>query len=456
MSLTKFESMLKTNNIFFFDLVEFEEIIIHYLDAGKHSLAKKAVKLGLEQHPQSVDLKLLQVEIYVFENELDKASNLLKKLEQIEPSNDEIFIQKATINSKKGNHKEAIVNLEKALTLTDDKSDVWSLIGMEYLYLDKFDKARQSFIQCIEEDVEDYSALYNIIYCFDMEQMHEQAIVYLDDYINKNPYCEVAWHQLGRQYFILKRYEEALNSFDYAVLIDEFFIGGFLEKAKTLEELERYQEAIDNYLITLELDDPTAFAYVRIGECYERIHKFDAAISYYKKAVHEDPLLDRGWVLLTDLYYNDENYQKAAYYLSKALKIDEDNALYWRKYSQIKLKLNFFEEAVIGFENCLELNDDALEIYTGLIDVLSFLGEFEDAITVLFKAQKTYKNIAEIEYRLAGLFFILNKEKYGFYHLITGMKIDYDYHIVLKQLYPTVFENKKVQKLIVNYKKALE
>ena len=45
MSLTKFESMLKTNNIFFFDLVEFEEIIIHYLDVGKLALAKKAVKL---------------------------------------------------------------------------------------------------------------------------------------------------------------------------------------------------------------------------------------------------------------------------------------------------------------------------------------------------------------------------------------------------------------------------
>ena len=61
MSLVKFESMLKTNNIYFFDLVEFEEIIIHYLDVGKHSLAKKAVKLGLEQHPESVDLKLLQL-----------------------------------------------------------------------------------------------------------------------------------------------------------------------------------------------------------------------------------------------------------------------------------------------------------------------------------------------------------------------------------------------------------
>jgi tetratricopeptide (TPR) repeat protein len=456
MSLIKFESMLKTNNVYFFDLVEFEEIIIHYIDAGKHSLAKKAVKLGLEQHPQSVDLKLLRVELYIFENELDKASLLLKRVERLEPSNDEVFIQKASISSKKGNHKEAIVHLEKALTFTDDKLDVWSLLGMEFLYLDDFDNARLSFAKCIDVDFEDYSALYNVVYCFDMEKKHEEAIIYLNNYINRNPYCEVAWHQLGRQYFIIENYEKALTSFDYAVLIDESFIGGYLEKAKTLEQLEHYQEAIDNYLITLELDDPTAFAYVRIGECYERLKQYEAAVSYYKKAVHEDPLLDRGWILLTNLFFNEENYEKASYYISKALKIDDDNPSYWRRYSEIKLRLNFFEEAVSGFENCLALNDDSLEIYIGLTDVLSFLGEFNDAVAVLFKAQKKYKNLAEIEYRLSGLFFILNKEKYGFNHLIAGMKIDYDYHVVLKEIYPTVLDNPKVQKLLIDYKKAIE
>ena len=456
MSLTKFESMLKTNSVYFFDLVEFEEIIIHYLDVGKHSLAKKAVKLGLDQHPQSVDLKLLQVEMYVFEGELNKASSLLKKIERLEPNNDEVFIQKATINSKSGNHKVAIINLEKALTLTEDKVDVWSLLGMEYLYLDNFDNARLNFSKCLEVDYEDYSALYNVVYCFDMEKKHEAAVIYLNNYIDINPYCEVAWHQLGRQYFILEMYNEALSSFDYAVLIDESFIGGYLEKAKTLEALDRYQEAIDNYLITLELDDPTAFAYVRIGECYERLQKYEAAISYYKKAVHEDPLLDRGWVLLSNLHYNEGNYQEASYYISKALKIDEDNSLYWRKYSEIKLKLNFFEEAVSGFDKCLILGDDALEIFIALTDVLSFLGEFNDAVAVLFKAQKSYKISAEIEYRLAGLFFVLNKEKYGLNHLIAGIKIDYDYHVILKEIYPTVLDNKKVKKFLRDYKKAIE
>ncbi|TMM31998.1 tetratricopeptide repeat protein [Polaribacter aestuariivivens] len=456
MSLLKFESMLKTNSVFFFDLVEFEEIIIHYLDVGKIALAKKAIKLGLEQHPASIDLKLLKVELHLCDNEFDEASKLLKRIEMVAPNNDEVFIQKAAIASKKGAHKQAIIQLQKALDLTDDKLDVWSLIGMEYLYLDDFENARLNFAKCIDVDFEDYSALYNIVYCFDMEQQHEMAIDYLNIYINANPYCEVAWHQLGRQYFILKMYKEALTSFDYAVLIDESFIGGYLEKAKTLEQLGNFEDAIDNYLITIELDDPTAYVYTRVGECYEKLGKFDAAISYYKKAVHEDPLLDKGWVLLANLYYEKENYQKATYYISKALKIDDDNSLHWKHYAEINLKLSFFEEAVTGFKECLKLNDNSLEIYIGLVDVLIFLGEFDEAFQIVLQAQKIFKNFAEVEYRLAGLFYLFNKEKHGFSHLINGLKIDYDYNYILKELFPTVSEKKKIKSLLKNFKKATE
>ena len=453
MSLFKFESMLKTNNVYFFDLVEFEEIIIHYLDVGKHSLAKKAVKLGLEQHPASVDLKLLQVELYIFENDLEKAELQLKIIERLEPNNEEVYIQKATINSKKGFHEEALINLNKALTYTDDKLDVWSLIGMEYLYIDDFENARLNFAKCLEEDDEDYSSLYNIVYCFDMEEKQEQAITYLTNFTNRKPYCEVAWHQLGRQYFILEQYENALTAFDYAVLIDDSFIGGYLEKAKTLEALQQYKLAIENYLITLELDDPTAFAYLRIGECYEKIQDFEAAIEYFKKAVKEDPLLDRGWMLLTDIYYHQKNYQKAAHYISKAIKIDEDNSLYWKRYAEINVQLNFFEEAVSGFNKCLFLKDYALEIYIGLADVLLFLGEFNDALHLLKKAQKKHQNCAEIDYRLAGLFFIVNNEKCSFSHLNSALKTDYEYNVILNELFPSVFNTKQIQKIVTDFKK---
>ncbi len=456
MPLSKFESMLKTNSVYFFDLVEFEEIILHYLDTGKHSLAKKAVTLGLQQHPSSIDLKLLQVEILIFDNNLEKATQLVKKLEQLDPHNDEVYIQKATILSKKGMHMEAIQSLQIALLKTDDQVDIWSLMGMEYLYLDDFENARLNFAKCIDVDYEDYSALYNVVYCFDMEKDHEQAISFLNTYIDRNPYCEVAWHQLGRQYFILNMFKEALTAFDYAVLIDESFIGGYLEKAKTLEQLGQFEEAIDNYLVTLELDDPTAFAYVRIGECYEKLDRLDAAIEYYKKAVHEDPLLDKGWILLTEAYYQEEDYQKALYYTNKAIKIDEDNPLYWRKYAQINMQLNFFEEAANGFRQCLSLKDNDIEIYVALSDVLLFLGEYKEAIAVLENAEKLYTDFAEIEYRLSGLFLILQNEKEGIAHLKNGFSIDFEYHQIMKELHPVVFKSPKVQKLLVAYRKATQ
>ena len=152
--------MLKTNNVYFFDLVEFEEIIVHYLDTGKIALAKKAIKLGLEQHPESIDLKLLMVEAYLTENEIDKASKLLKRIEVLAPRNEEVFIQKATINSKKGFHKEAIIDLEKALSLTGDKIDVWSLMGMEFLYLEDFKNARINFAYCKAQN-----SLQNLLQC---------------------------------------------------------------------------------------------------------------------------------------------------------------------------------------------------------------------------------------------------------------------------------------------------
>ncbi len=456
MSLSKFESMLKTNEVYFFDAVEFENIIEHYLNIGKHSLAKKAVQLGLEQHPSSIQLKLMKVEILIFEDELHEAIKMLSNIEAVEPHNDEVFIQKAIILSKKKKHTEAISILKESLQYIEDPADIWSMIGMEYLYLDDFENARLNFAKCIEVDYEDYSSLYNIVYCFDMEENHEDAIRFLNAYLDKNPYCEVAWHQLGKQYFELGMFKEALVAYDYAVLIDDSFIGGYLEKAKTLEELKRYQEAIENYLVTLELDDPTAYAYIRIGECYEHLGNTQTAVSFYKKAVHEDPLLDRGWILLTNACYNQENYQKALYYINKALQIDEGNVLYWRRYGDINLKLNFYEEAVSAFTNCLKLGDIEIEIYVALADILLFLGEFNESLKILIKAKKIYKEFAEIEYRLCGLFLILGKEEYSLTHLKNALAIDFEYHVIIKELYPSVFENTRVQTIISKYKKAIQ
>jgi len=451
--LSKFESMLKTNSVYFFDSIEFEEIIHYYLDSGKNSLAKKAIKLGLAQHPKSVLLKLLSAELLIFEGEIDNATILLKELQAIEPTNEEVYVQQANICSKKDDHRGAINLLKIALAYTDDEADILSMIGMEYLFLDNFDDARLNFAKCLEVDFEDYSSLYNIIYCFDMENKHSEAIAYLNNYINKDPYSEVAWHQLGRQYFILEDFNEALRAFDYAVLIDEYFVGAYLEKAKTLEELNRFEDAIENYKATLELDDPTAFVFLRIGACYEKLKISSLAIQNYQKAVHEDPLLDKGWIAITNLYVKEKKFRKALFFINKAIEIDEQNTIYWRKYAEINLNLDLFEEAVHAFQQCILLQDFDLTIWLGLSDTLCFLGEYEDALTNLLKASVYFKDFAEIEYRLSGLCFKFKNYKKGSLHLKAALFIDFKYQFVLKELFPDVFEMKEVQDIVNSFKK---
>ena len=446
--LTKFESMLKTNHILFFDSEEFENIIHHYLNQGKVALAKKAIKLGLEQHPTSINLRLFKVEVYVFEDKLKEADALLNELYNLDPMNEELFIQKANIFSKKDEHQKAIDVLKKALKLTDDVVDLYSLIGMEYLFLDQFEDAKTYFMKCIEEDLEDYSALYNIIYCFEFLNQHEDAIAYLNIFLDKNPYCEVAWHQLGKQYFTIKKYKKSLTSFDFAIISDDTFVGAYLERGKVLEKLKRYEEAIENYLISLKLDDPTSFALLRIGHCYEKLNNDALAIQYYDRTVHEDPLLDKGWIAITKYYHRKKNYQKALYYINKAINIDTENVIYWKLYSQINHRLNFYEEAERGFKKTLELGNYELNTWLSRGDLLIKLGEPEAAIYNYEQAIEFYPENAELDYRLAGLYFTLHENDKGTFHLKNGLKHNRDYAFIIEELFPEVANKAVVKNLL--------
>lgn len=443
--LTRFESMLKTNDVLFFDSEEFESIIHHYLENGKIALAKKAVKLGLSQHPTSVTLKLLRVEILVFEDKLDQAEGILNEVYDLEASNEEVYIQKANILSKKDLHKEAIKMLEVALGITYDEADVYSLLGMEYLFLEDFENAKTNFMKCLEADEEDYSALYNVMYCFDFLEQKDGAIEYLNSFIDRNPYSEVGWHQLGKQYYDAKDYKKALTAFDFAIISDDTFIGAYLEKGKVLEKLGRYNEAIENYVITMDLDDPTSFAYLRIGKCYQKLGLDDLALKYYRQTVHEDPLLDKGWIAITDYFYKKKNYQKALYYINKAINIDAENVLYWKRYARINKKLQFLEEAEKGYRRSLELGNYELETWIIRCDILIDLGEFEAAIQNLLQATEFYPESAEVEYRFAGLYFLLHEAEKGHFHLNNGLKLDSEYYIIIEELFPSIFARKAVK-----------
>ena len=452
-SLSKFESMLKTNKVLFFDSEEFEEIVLHYMDIGKSNLAKKALKLGLDQHPKSTGLKLVHVEMLIFEDKLEIAEKMLNELYAIEPNNEEIYIQKSNIYSKRDDHQKAVELLHEALKYTDDLADVYNMIGMEHLFMDELELAKENFIRCLEDDIEDQSALYNVVYCFEFLDQIEDAIDYLHKYIDKNPYAEIAWHQVGRLNYILKNYDEAIRAFEFATYIDDEFIGAFMEFGKALERTKKYDQAIENYQRTLDLDDATSYALLRIGKCHEKLGRNDEAIKYYNKTVHEDPLLDKGWIAITNFYYKKNDYDKALHFVNKALEIDSQNPLYWKRYGKINLAMENLVEAENGYRKAVSLGDNKLETWMFWVDLLYYFDEFQNAAKVLLDASEFFPEESEIEYRLAGLNFLLEKNEIGSFHLNNALRLNFSGKKIFKEMFVAIWKNPFVQNIIKKYKK---
>lgn len=408
-SISKFEAMLKTNEVYFFDAEDFEEITHYYLNSGKVALAKKAIQIGLEQHPHALELKLLQVEVLTFEEKYEAAETLLNELQTLDDHNEEIYIQRANVQSKQDNHYGAINLLLKALQLTDDDFYIHTLLGMEYLFIEDYEKARQSFMMCVELDESDYSSLYNIVYCFEFLEDYEGAIQYLNDYLERNPYCEVAWHQVGQMYYAMGMYKETLAAFDFAIISDDSFTGAYFDKGKVLEKMGKYDEAIKNYEATLTLEDPGAHAYLRIGKCYEKLGKYDVAKHYYYNSVHEDPQLDKGWMAITDFHYKLKEYQEALYHVNKAISIDEENPIYWKKAAKIHVALNHWKEADLAYKKTVSLGNHDVDTWQQWAEVLENRGDSNASIEVLKQGLEFYPEDTELIFKLARLY-LKNKE----------------------------------------------
>ncbi|WP_353655886.1 tetratricopeptide repeat protein [Robiginitalea aurantiaca] len=446
--------MLRTDDVYFFDAEDFEEIIHHYLNHGKVSLAKKAIKMGLQQHPNSLDIRLLDVEVMVFENEFDLAEGVLDELQILEPNNEEIFVQRANIQSKQDNHLAAIALLHQALEMTDDVVDLYSLLGMEYLFIDDYTMARKCFIRCLEADPEDYASLYNTIYCYEFLDEHEGAISYLNTYLDSNPYCQIAWHQLGKQYFAVKMYPEALAAFDFAIISDDSFLGAYFEKGKVLEKLGRYEEAIENYNTTTELEDPTSHAYLRIGKCYEQLDRPEKARYYFYLTVHEDPLLDKGWLAITDHYLKKKDYQKAQEYIDKALSIDGENAIYWKRSGMIHKALKQVHEADFAFKQATELGNYEVDTWLNWAEILCECDELEAAEVVLRQGCEFHPESAELQYQLAGVYLRQHFPDKGKRTLQKALKEAPDKYPYFETRFPEISRALWVQRLLRESGKA--
>ena len=422
-SISKFEDMLKTNTNYYFDSTEFINITHHYIDNANFSLAEKAISMGLEQHPSNIDLMLLNSELLIFNSNYDDAYKILDVVEEIDPINKEVYLQKATIYSKNNLGKKAIEILKKALEFSDDKYEIWNMIGMEFLLLEEHNSAIPFFEKCINKDYDDYQSLYNLIFCYENVNRDKDSIIILNNILEKSPYSKIAWHQLGKIYSKLNMNTQAISAFDFAIISDDEFTSAYIEKGKVLEKEKTYNEAIDNYKISIQLNDPNSFVIYRIGLCYLNLDNYKLGIKYLKKSIRIDATNESAWIELVDVYLKKENLRQASYLIKKAINSNQESNRIIKKSFEINYKMGLFTEAIKNIESLIALGDIKWNNWKNLLNCSVKIKNWDKALKAALKAKKIFPKKTYIDYLISGCLIKLGKKNEAIYFFQSAKKI---------------------------------
>lgn len=443
---------MENNDEFYFDTEELEDIIVYYLELGDFNYADMAVSYGLKLHPNSLDIKIKKLEILLEWEEYNTAKELIDELKGSSMENTDFLVCYAKYYSNLGNPRKSIEICKKALELGEEENFLHNFIADEYVNLGDPFNALKHYRKALKEDPADEYALENCMVCFSDLNKSEEAIAFLNEYLDEFSYSETAWFEYGQFYFNRKNYEEAIRGYDYLLAINSNSVGVYANKAACYEALGQYQKAIDVYEEMLELEYTKAFTFYKIGLCHKALKQPILALNAFQKSLREDPQFYLAMMEQSYLYEEMGGMSEALHYAKEATQLNENNLDYQKRLAFLFIDSGKFEESL----SCLKklVNDEPSRFYNwyAYSEVLMLLGEYEEAVTVLNMALKKHFR-AELYYQLSNCFFNLKDQNKGMEALQKALDLDATLVKDMQKKYPFIKDEVKKVKATNKVKK---
>lgn len=401
--LEQYESMLKENKVFFFDLEHFEEIFDHYFAKNKISKAEKVLSIAQDQHPYSASLITRHAQILLRRKKVDKAIDLLDKLLHLEPGNPDLFLLLAEAYSEKGEVEKSVRCYLGALPFMEKEEHdyVYMDIAGEYLSNANYEKALEYLQMALEVNPYNDLIYLDVLFGAQVLEKVEFALDLYQKQIDKDAYNHLAWFYSGVALADLDRIEESIEAFDYACVIEPNFSEAFYQKAEMLMSIHKYEEAIGVLKDLKEDMRHSAAASYMLGECYENMSMWHDALHYYRSAAKIDPLFGDAWLSIGVVIFKLGNPDEALAYIKKALKLDPGNVDAYIYLGDIKKERGFFEEAIQAYQKAEELDKTVLDLWLNYSDLLVQMDNVPAAIDLMKKGSEYFKEAPEMLYRWA-------------------------------------------------------
>ena len=390
-----YNKQLESGEYAFYDLDDLELIIDHFIMSDELDKAEFAIQNADIIYPNNPAV-LLKKAFYASYTEkyedakkwIDKASSYLK----ISGYDESIFLQKrAELYVELEEYFQAIMDLEESLQMKNEDPN-FIKDQLEDLYMILFN------FHLTEEHQSPFPMLHNLEklldenhYLFLIKHYSKESVKIFEHLIEAFPLHHQLWYFLGIAQKENQSYDEAIESFEYALAIDPDSPTAKFHQSLCFKETGLYEKAI-HVLIDIEFaHEDSGLIYFELGENLKELELYEEASKYYKLAIEKEHKIGMAYFALAKIiikYYQD--YPIALQYIDQALETDSSDSLYQFLKADILVLLGNYEEAEQYYLQSLKSNSDNALVWLNYSELFASQNQYDKAVEIL--DQKLDKN----------------------------------------------------------------
>lgn len=368
----------------------------------KKDRAFEEIQSVIDKNPDNIRYKLLMGDLYLQDNQADKALDYYQQAKQIAPDEPSLILSMVNYYEKTNNKPAAVEELQKAIT--SSKMEVETKLQLLARYITLLRQSQQDIktanplFQSMFEQHPNNTRI-NMMYgdVLLLQEDKKGAMEQFEIYTKDNPADPAGYEQMLRIVLpdtqaLEKVVEITLTGIEHIPTAPQFYF--YLGLAKFQQK--KYGEALSIYeqgLANAEFQSPVIESdfYGQIGDIHHFLKNNNIAFENYEKALKLNP--QNLPVLNNYSYYlslERKSLDKAEQMSGITIKAEPTNPTYLDTYGWILFEQGAYTMAKIYIEKAIEYGKEDLtaEVLEHYGDVLAVTGEKEKAVEQWKKAKE--------------------------------------------------------------------
>lgn len=456
----RFEDMMQSQSVHFFEESSLEHIIEFYEEIGDFNKVLGAVDFAIEQYPFSAFFLIKKAQVLFDDNQRQQALEVLQKAETFSPSDISVYLLRSDIFLAEGAHDEALAEVDKAFAFADeeDLADLYLEKADVFEDWEKYEEVFKCLKMTLQIDPENYEALERMWFCVELMENYEESIHFHQQLVDDNPYSFMAWYNLANAYAGLGFYEKSVDAFEFVIAINEKYPFAYRDCAAILYKLKNYTKAAEYFLEAAQLNKSNKeFSqkeiYFQLGLCHKKMNDLNRARSYFRKSVKIDPYMHEAFYQIAKTYMKEGNFRTAIHSLERAVKINDQNVKYVTALAKAYEGCEDYLNATTFYKTSLTINPGIIQNWESVIRSLFMAEEYEMAYEKVSQAIKHFPDEAARFLTIkAALLYLQGRKNHALASLEESLSLGFDYLKKIKSIAPNMTLDKDVIALIELYK----